>query len=126
MHTTPRATRENARQMPGRLFGKRIGKSGDDNKMIWFRHFASSGVVIFDRLKFTSEIRLENTLHVFGDFLQSVANLRCIGPDAVTDQEFVEVSKVHQCGKALAQPHGIDERKLNSPRHDTGQQPQEN
>ena len=126
MHATPRAAGDDAGQMASRLFGKRSGKSGDDHKMIWFRDLARSGVVVFDRFKFTAKICLKDTLHVFGHFLKTVANLCRIGPDTVTDQEFVEVCKVHQSGKALSQSHWIDERKLNSPRHDAGQQPQQN
>ena len=100
-------------------------KSGDNNEVIRFSNFAGSRVVLFDRFEFTAKIRLEDALHMFGDFLQSITDLSRVCPDSIADQQLIEVRQVHQSGKALAKPHRINQCELNSAGSDMSQESQQ-
>ncbi len=78
--------------------------------MIRFGNFASGRIVFFDRFKLTSQIRLENVLHMDCDLLKLVTNLGTVGPDATVNQQFIKVRKMHHGRKTLAQSHWVDQR----------------
>ena len=108
MDTAPRTARQNTGQRASGFFCKAVRKSGDNNEVIRFSDFAGSRVVLFNRFEFTAKIRLEDALHMFGDFLQSITDLSRVCPDSITDQQLIEVRQMHQSGKALAKPHRVN------------------
>ena len=94
--------------------------------MIRFCHFTRSSVVIFNRFKFAAKVGLKHTFHVLRHFLQTITDLCSVRPNAVADQQFIEVRQMHQRRKALAQAYGIDQSKLDSTGCDIRQQTQQN
>ena len=95
MHTAPRTACQNTGQRSSGFFGKAVRESGHDNEVIRFGHFSCGGVVLFNGVKFTAEIRLENALHMFRDFLELVANLSRFCPDAIVNQQLIKVCQMH-------------------------------
>ena len=93
----------------GRL-GEAVREIGHHENAKRLGHFAGEFVVVDDRLEIVAQIFLDDDFHLLGEIDQAGFDVGPLGPNAIGDEDVVEIGEVHEAGEILAAADRIDDR----------------
>ena len=110
-HTTTRSAGRDTSQPPRRFIRKICWEVGDDEHLERLGHFARVFVVFLNRGELVAQILLNHVFHMLGQVRETLIDVIRFGPDATGHKPLVVIGQVHEAGKVLTQPGGVDDRK---------------
>ncbi len=109
VHAAPRPGIGNRDELVRRRVAEPCREIRRHDQVVRLGHLAGALVVLVNRGELIAEIFLQHLLHVLRDERQPLVDLFRIGPNAAGDKLLVVIGQVHEGGKVLTQPRGIED-----------------